>query len=155
MRGVLYAMIYLNYLPPAMLNIYRSQNAGQNCIGIERLIVHRSQYDDLYELVTEGVMKMRLGSVMTPTSEGYVPPVDCGSMISGERFTGIEGLVTAAENEGAQVEGGKRWKHFYHEHGTYFGPTVVGLVDRTMEISRTERTCPTIWCLTVSPHSIS
>jgi acyl-CoA reductase-like NAD-dependent aldehyde dehydrogenase len=120
-------------------NITRSQNAGQNCIGIERLIVHQDQYDDLYQIIADGVNKLRLGSVLTPTPEGYVTPVDCGAMISGNRFRSIEGLVREAENEGAQVQGGKRWKHVYHEDGTYFSATVVGPVDSGMEIAQTER----------------
>lgn len=115
-----------------------SQNAGQNCIGIERLIVHSSQYDDLRELLSERVSKLRLGSVLTPTQEGYVYTVDCGAMIDGDRFYSLERLITSAEENGAYVEGGKKFEHVYLNQGTYFSPTIVGPVSPEEEIAQTE-----------------
>jgi acyl-CoA reductase-like NAD-dependent aldehyde dehydrogenase len=102
--------------------------------------VHRAQYDELYEKFVECVRKLRLGSVMTPSPEGYVPVVDCGSMISRDRFHSLAQLVKDAVDNGAQKEGGNEWKHVYHQEGAYFQPTVVGLDDPSREISRTERT---------------
>ena len=102
--------------------------------------MHRAQYDELYEKFVECVRKLRLGSVMSPTPEGYVTIVDCGSMISGDRFRGLEQLVKDAVDNGAQKEGGNEWKHVYHQEGAYFQPTVVGPADPSLEISRTERT---------------
>jgi acyl-CoA reductase-like NAD-dependent aldehyde dehydrogenase len=89
-------------------------------------------------MVAEAVRSMRLGSVMAPTAEGYVTPVDIGAMISSDRFHSLERLVVEAENDGATVEGGQQWKHVYLEQGTYFCATVVGLATRQMEIARTE-----------------
>ncbi|KAL4259714.1 aldehyde dehydrogenase family protein [Pleurotus pulmonarius] len=123
-----------------MRGIY--QNAGQNCIGIERLIVHSSQYDDLRELLSERVSKLRLGSVLTPTQEGYVYTVDCGAMIDGDRFYSLERLITSAEENGAYVEGGKKFEHVYLNQGTYFSPTIVGPVSPEDEIAQTELFAP-------------
>lgn len=119
------------------------QNAGQNCIGIERLIVHSSQYDDLYAILVERVRKLRLGSVLSPTEEGFVSTVDTGAMISRDRFRYLERLISMAEDDGAIVEeGGKEYNHIYHTGGAYFDPTVVGNATSDMEIAQTERELP-------------
>ncbi|TFK34820.1 Aldehyde/histidinol dehydrogenase [Crucibulum laeve] len=119
------------------------QNMGQNCIGIERLIVHASQYDDLHEIFAERVPKLRAGSVMAPTQEGYVSTVDCGSMISGDRFQALSRIIQTAEEGGANITGeGGRYNHVYLENGYYFTPTVVGPVDPSMEIAQQELFAP-------------
>ena len=63
------------------------QNAGQNCIGIERFIVHESQHDELVSLLAETSKKLRFGPALAQASSdgGYVAPIDCGSMISQNR----------------------------------------------------------------------
>jgi acyl-CoA reductase-like NAD-dependent aldehyde dehydrogenase len=116
-----------------------SQNVGQNCIGIERFIVHSSQHDELVEILADKARKLRCGSVLSPSSEGYIAPVDCGAMISHHRFAELERLINAAVEDGAElVTGGSRWKHAYLEEGSYFMPTVVGNVNNDMEIAQTE-----------------
>ncbi|KAJ8517430.1 hypothetical protein ONZ45_g5376 [Pleurotus djamor] len=123
-----------------MRGIY--QNAGQNCIGIERLIVHADQYDDLREMLSDRVSKLRLGSVLTPTQEGYVYTVDCGAMIDADRFYSLERLITSAEENGAHVEGGKQFNHVYLDKGSYFLPTIVGPVTPEEEIAQNELFAP-------------
>ncbi|KAG5647167.1 hypothetical protein DXG03_001122 [Asterophora parasitica] len=118
------------------------QNMGQNCIGIERLIVHRSQYDDLHAILSERIAKLRLGSVLAPSPEGYVSTIDCGSMISRERFQGLERIIRDAEEGGAIVEGGVQYNHIYLENGAYFTPTLVGAVHSTMDIAQQELFAP-------------
>ncbi|KIP11111.1 hypothetical protein PHLGIDRAFT_125015 [Phlebiopsis gigantea 11061_1 CR5-6] len=119
------------------------QNAGQNCIGIERLIVHSSQYDEVYANIVERTKQLRLGSALSQPQDGFVPTVDCGAMINHERFQDLERVLEAAENHGAIVDvGGKRWKHPYLEHGAYFSPTVVGNVDPQSELAQREMFAP-------------
>jgi aldehyde dehydrogenase (NAD+) len=50
------------------------QNCGQNCIGIERIVVHEHLYDKLLEMVTDRISKLKQG----PPLE--VENIDCGSM---------------------------------------------------------------------------
>jgi acyl-CoA reductase-like NAD-dependent aldehyde dehydrogenase len=122
--------------------IYYSQNAGQNCIGIERLIVHSSQYEELYALLVERSKKLRLGAVLAPSpGDGFVHTVDCGSMIDSTRFNDLERNIRLAQQQGAQVEGGHRYVHPYHEDGCYFGPAVVGDAKSDSEIAQNERKC--------------
>ena len=115
-----------------------SQNAGQNCIGIERLIVHSSQHDELLEELRARVEMLRLGSVLY-SADGYISPVDCGSMISSTRFSDLRELITEAVHEGASlVYGGEQFKHAYLNNGSYFTPTVIGDIVPSMSIARTE-----------------
>jgi acyl-CoA reductase-like NAD-dependent aldehyde dehydrogenase len=88
----------------------------------------------------ERIDKLRLGSVMAPTPEGYISPVDCGSMISKDRFKGLERYLKDAEEAGARVYGGKEYDHVYQPEGSYLRPGLVGPVDSRMEIAKHERT---------------
>ncbi|KAG8934944.1 Meiotic Sister-Chromatid recombination aldehyde dehydrogenase [Tulasnella sp. 418] len=117
--------------------------SGQNCVGIERFIIHRSQHDEFINLMAARIRKLRLGSVLSSSEEGFVSVVDGGSMISDARFAELERLVKAAEHDGAQVvTGGERWTHAYLEEGAYFPPTLIGHVNENMEIAQTEVFAP-------------
>lgn len=118
---------------------------GQNCIGIERILVQEDQYDALYEMLSDRVKKLRTGSVLAPSPEGYIPTIDCGSMIDGRRFGGLQKVIDEAADLGCQVEGvgespGKEYKHPHLDNGYYFTPTIVGSVTKEMEIANVECT---------------
>jgi len=115
---------------------------GQNCIGIERLIVHQDLYDELHSLLSERVKKMRPGSVLAQSPEGYVATVEGGAMISGDRFEALERIIEAANDDGANIEGGKVYKHSYLNNGYYFQPTIVGPVYPSMDIAKEELFAP-------------
>lgn len=118
-----------------------SQNAGQNCIGIERIIVHSSQYEELLGMIVDRATKLRLGSALHAT-DGFIQPVDCGSMITKDRFAELERIINEAVKGGATVHvGGTAFRHAYLEEGTYFSPTVIGDVHQGMEITNKECTC--------------
>ncbi|KAI0783294.1 meiotic sister-chromatid recombination aldehyde dehydrogenase [Abortiporus biennis] len=119
------------------------QNAGQNCIGIERVIVHESQYEEVYNMLLERTKELRPGSALTRPDEGFIPTVDIGAMISSERFPEIKRVLETAVNHGATLDyGGEPWKHPYLDQGAYFQPTVVGDVDPESEIAQTELFAP-------------
>ena len=114
-----------------------SQNAGQNCIGIERVIVHSSQYDEVYQLLVERASGLRCGSALTADSVGS--GVDCSSMISSQRFEVLEQMIKDAGSHGAKIElGGDRLRHPYLESGAYFAPTVIGNVTPDMNVAKQE-----------------
>ncbi|KIM55169.1 hypothetical protein SCLCIDRAFT_1221313 [Scleroderma citrinum Foug A] len=119
------------------------QNAGQNCIGIERLIVHSEQYDELYEILTERAKKLRLGSVLAPSREGYINTVDLGCMITNDRFDLLEQLIFEAHEAGAQMDvGGKQYRHPSSPGNAYFSCTVLGDVSPRSRIAQTELFAP-------------
>ena len=121
-------------------SVLPSQNAGQNCIGIERFLVHTSQHDELVRLFIERAQRLRFGPCLADAGgDGLVAPVDCGAMISRDRFEELERLIQDAAQEGADVVlGGQGWRHPYVEEGMYFSPTVVAGVAPTMELAQTE-----------------
>jgi len=123
-----------------MRGIY--QNAGQNCIGLERLIVHSSQYDELHAMLVQRVSQLRLGSALSNPNDGFVPTVDLGAMISQDRVNYVHTMVQIAADTGYDVDGGEPYRHPYLEHGSYFSPTVIGDVNPESEIAQRELFAP-------------
>ncbi|KAI2787280.1 putative aldehyde dehydrogenase-like protein [Penicillium oxalicum] len=72
------------------------QSAGQNCIGIERVIALPGVYEKLIEMVTPRIRALRLGSILldTPNETTFTP--DMGAMISPASFDKLEGLIAEA-----------------------------------------------------------
>lgn len=104
------------------------QSAGQNCIGIERVICLPAVYDALVARLEKRVPALRLGSDIDQLDE-----IDVGAMISDNRFPAIEALVADAVAKGARLLcGGKRYSHPNYPQGHYFEPTL--LVDVTLEM---------------------
>ncbi|TFK72146.1 ALDH-like protein [Pluteus cervinus] len=120
------------------------QNMGQNCIGIERLIVHQDQYDELQEMLAKKIEKLRPGSVLAPTAEGYVNTIDCGAMISKDRFQALEQMLVDATEAGANLIGGTHYepRQSTLTNGFYFTPTLVGPVYEGMDIANEELFAP-------------
>jgi acyl-CoA reductase-like NAD-dependent aldehyde dehydrogenase len=74
------------------------------------------------------------------SADGVGTGVDIGSMISRERFQMLQDLVGAAAAQGAHVgTGGGPHNHPYLAHGAFFEPTVIGEVQRDMDIAQHER----------------
>jgi len=104
--------------------------------------VHSEQHEELYNILVDRVAKLRFGSVLAPTREGYINTVDCGSMISGDRFNVLEELVFQAQESGAKVDvGGKKLLHTTCEGGSFFQATVVGDVQPNSRIAQVECRC--------------
>lgn len=105
------------------------QAAGQNCIGIERIIAPPAIYEQLVSMLEPRVKALRLGS-----------EADVGAVISDASFSRLEGLVLEAVKDGARLlAGGKRYVHPEHPTGHYFEPTL--LVDVTTEMAIASEEC--------------
>ncbi|KAH6647077.1 Aldehyde/histidinol dehydrogenase [Truncatella angustata] len=116
------------------------QAAGQNCIGIERIICAPGVYDKLVEMLAPKVGALRLGT-----------DKDVGAMVSDGSFARLENLVQEAVNQGARLlAGGKRYKHPDHPSGFYFTPTLLVDVTPDMAIAREECFGPV---MTIMPAS--
>jgi acyl-CoA reductase-like NAD-dependent aldehyde dehydrogenase len=93
-------------------------------------------------MFVERASKLRTGAVMAQSPEGHIPIVDMGAMINTTRFNDLRNILSAAANldDGAQIDvGGEPYHHAYHEHGSYFKPTVVGDPDPQSAVAQTER----------------
>ena len=114
------------------------QSAGQNCIGIERVIAQPKAYARILQIVEPKIRALRLGSITLS-----IDTVDMGSMISDRGFDHLEQLIQAAVESGATLHcGGHRYKHPDYPNGHYFQPTLISGVTRDMQIAQTELFAP-------------
>ncbi|GHJ86665.1 hypothetical protein NliqN6_3067 [Naganishia liquefaciens] len=120
------------------------QANGQNCIGIERYLVHRSRYQEFLNIMTPRVQKLRCGAASSSPSSGKtMNVVDCGAMISSRLLTQLEDMLQLAEKQGARIlAGGKRFSHPDWPEGHYFQPTLMADVTSQMDIATKELFAP-------------
>ncbi|CCF60106.1 hypothetical protein KAFR_0J00380 [Kazachstania africana CBS 2517] len=112
------------------------QSAGQNCIGIERVIVSSKNYDTLVSILEKRLNKhaLRLGSNIDDDET-----IDVGAMISDNRFESLESLIQDAVNKGARLlSGGSRYKHPKYPNGCFFKPTLLVDAKPNMKIAQNE-----------------
>lgn len=116
------------------------QSAGQNCIGIERVIALPKVYDRLVEYLTPKIRALRPGSILNSSSDEII---DVGASISDASFSALEDLIQDAVDHGARLlAGGKRFTHPRHPKGHYFTPTFIVDVTPSMKIAQTELFAP-------------
>lgn len=116
------------------------QSAGQNCIGIERVIALPKVYNRLVEYLTPKIHALRPGSILNSSSDDII---DVGASISDASFSALESLIQDAVNQGARLlAGGKRFTHPEHSKGHYFTPTLIVDVTPSMKIAQTELFAP-------------
>ena len=114
------------------------QSAGQNCIGIERIIALPHIHDKLLNHVLPKIKGLRLGNVLSDSS-----PPDMGAMISSRTFSYLESMIAYAVVQGAILHhGGHQYNHPNHSGGTYFEPTLLSNVTKDMKIANTELFAP-------------
>jgi acyl-CoA reductase-like NAD-dependent aldehyde dehydrogenase len=76
--------------------------AGQSCVSVQRLYVHRSLYDDLVAMLVERVKALTIGDPMDPAT-------DIGSLINEGAAIRIESWIQEAVSKGARtLTGGRR-----------------------------------------------
>jgi acyl-CoA reductase-like NAD-dependent aldehyde dehydrogenase len=113
------------------------QAAGQNCIGIERIIATPVIYDKLVSALEPRIRGLRVGSILDAPKDTQI---DMGAMISDASFERLETLVELAVKDGARLlVGGSRLNHPVHHSGHYFQPTL--LVDVTQEMAIANEEC--------------
>lgn len=92
-------------LPIALRGTY--QNAGQNCVGIERIYVYESIYDEFVKEAAEAVKNFRVGPSFNAAT-GDFAEVDVGAITTAPQLALIQELVDDAVKKGAILEcGGK------------------------------------------------
>jgi acyl-CoA reductase-like NAD-dependent aldehyde dehydrogenase len=95
--------------------------AGQSCISVQTVYVHRSLYERFTELVVAEVGKLRLGDPLDPAT-------DVGTLIDEAAAQRVESWIAEAAAGGARVlAGGKR-------HGAQIEPTVIAGAKPEMKV---------------------
>ena len=110
----------------ALASKYR--NAGQTCVCANRIYVQSSVYDAFAAKLAAKVSELSVG-------DGFKPGVTIGPLIDEQGVAKAEDHVQDAVSKGARVLlGGKR----IEGAGTFFAPTILTGIDRTMKVAREE-----------------
>jgi acyl-CoA reductase-like NAD-dependent aldehyde dehydrogenase len=108
-------------------------NAGQQCVGIERVYVVEDVYDDFIAEATKAV-----GRINAATGDNG----DIGPFISPNQADVVETQLQAAIADGARLlAGGSK---INTDHGVYFEPTLLDGVDHSMVLMQEETFGPVI-----------
>lgn len=110
----------------AMIAKYR--NAGQTCIGTNRVLVQEQAHDEFVERFTRRVSQLQVGNGLDDSTQ-------IGPLINDAALQKVEKLVDRAIEQGAQLAcGGSR-----HNAGAqFYTPTVLTEVTQDMEIAKAE-----------------
>lgn len=110
----------------ALVSKYR--NAGQTCVCANRIYVQSKIYDTFAEKLAAKVRQLSVGN-------GFEAGVAIGPLIEEAAIDKVEAHIADAVSKGARVvAGGKR----VDGKGTFFSPTILTGVDRTMKVAREE-----------------
>lgn len=109
---------------------YSMMNNGQACVAQTRVLVPRSRYDEVVDLITTVVSEMKVGD-----------PADfetaVGPLISERQRERVEGYIAIGKDEGARLTtGGGRPAGL--DGGSFVEPTVFVDVDNKMRIAQEE-----------------
>ncbi|BGP20001.1 hypothetical protein JCM10213_006779 [Rhodosporidiobolus nylandii] len=122
------------------------QSASQNCIGIERFLVHSSLYDTFVSDMSARISDLRPGDVLSPSAASK--RIDVGAMVTDRLFDQLESLIEEAVKQGARcLVGGKRARIEDVGPGHYFQPTLLVDVTPTMAIAQQEIFAPVMTVL--------
>jgi acyl-CoA reductase-like NAD-dependent aldehyde dehydrogenase len=111
-------------------------NAGQNCISVQRVLIHRPVYDQTVEKLLARIARLKVGD---PREAG----TDVGPMIDAAAASDAMEIVHEAVEGGAAILMGGECS------GTMFAPTVVANATPEMRVNREEIFAPVI---TVTPY---
>ncbi len=111
-------------------------NAGQNCISVQRVLLHRPIYNRALEGLLDKISALKVGDPRDPNT-------DVGPMIDAKAAAEAYAKVQEAVRGGAKIALGGRCE------GTLFAPTVLVDTKPEMRVNREELFAPII---TVAPY---
>lgn len=128
------------------------QNCGQNCVGIERVVVYESLADKLEKALVPRVQALRQGIPLAGCcGSGKVANVDCGALVMEAQMDHIQKLIDNAVKMGAKVlVGGVKPPP---GGGQFYPPTIVANVTPQMDIFHTEVFGPVVTLVKVPNDS--
>jgi len=109
------------------------QNAGQNCIGIERIFVEKPIEKAFIDRMVAIASKIRVGKPINQEGRVY----DLGALCTPPQIAHVESLIKDAVSKGAILHfGGKRITNL--GPGLFFEPTVISNINTSMRIAHEE-----------------
>lgn len=126
------------HLPYAISRILTGgfSNAGQVCISVQRVFLHRAIYEDACRMICEGTAAI-------VTGDPRLPGTTVGPMISAKAAERAHATVCQAKEQGARILTGGRVE------GTLFYPTVIADATPDMAVNSQEIFAPVI---TLTPY---
>ncbi|GJQ12147.1 hypothetical protein GpartN1_g3938.t1 [Galdieria partita] len=110
------------------------QNSGQNCVGVERVFVHRDIFEHIESRIVSLVSKLRVGNDLADKSTC----VDLGAMTMGPTaIQSIHDLIQDAVDQGAQILYGNLSK-LSDKNSSMMSPVVLTRVSKDMRIMQEE-----------------
>jgi aldehyde dehydrogenase (NAD+) len=126
-------------VPDGLMAAFR--NAGQSCIAPTRMLVHRSQLDEVKEIVRQAAAKLKVGDPMDPT-------VTVGPLANKAQFEKVKKMIETGIREGGTLVCGGVEQPAGTDHGYFVRPTVFADVTVDMTIAREEIFGPVLSMLT-------
>jgi acyl-CoA reductase-like NAD-dependent aldehyde dehydrogenase len=111
-------------------------NAGQNCISVQRVLLHRPIYNETSEKILDKIAALKVGDPRDPD-------VVVGPMIDGKAAEGAYEKVQEAVQQGAQIMIGGKYD------GAMFQQTALVNTTSDMRVNREELFAPVI---TIAPY---
>lgn len=106
--------------------------AGQTCVSMNRVYVHKSIEEVFVKKMTERTSSLKLG-------DGLDPHTSVGPLVNEKGVQKVEKQVKDAVSKGANIAvGGKRPDEETLKNGSFFEPTILTNVNEDMDISYEE-----------------
>jgi len=116
----------------AQWNVTRAfSNTGQSCHAPSRILVHRSQLDEVVSLLKDAAKTVRVGSPLDPE-------VAMGPVVSKAQFDRVQQYIAIGIEEGATVCTGGLGRPAGLERGYFVKPTIFSDVAPDMRIAQEE-----------------
>ncbi|MCL7942941.1 aldehyde dehydrogenase family protein [Marinobacter sp. ATCH36] len=113
-------------------------SAGQICMALKRLYVHRSRYDELVAGLSAVMSKQVIG-------DGLDPEVTMGPLNNRKQRDLVAGMIAEARDAGTEVrEFGRVQDPVLFEEGYFLRPTLVLNPDSTLRVVREEQFGPVL-----------
>ena len=119
------------------VSAFRLANAGQNCVGLKRLIVHESIFEEIVQKLTAIFLSKRIGVAEDETTE-------LGPLVARRQLYLLEDQLEDAKAKGARiVTGGKSLESklggaFFQPTLLAFQPTIYNYLAKTLRVWQEE-----------------
>src|SRR5215470_5925494 len=116
-------------------------NTGQSCQAPSRMLVHKSQRDDVIALAKQAADQVKVGDPLDPATT-------MGPLVSKAQFDKVQGLIERGIKEGATLICGGAGRPPGFNRGYFVRPTVFADVTPAMAIAREEIFGPVLSMMT-------
>lgn len=107
------------------------RNTGQTCIAGSRILVQRSRYEEFTDRLLHAVGRLRVGDPLEDRTH-------LGPIVSPAQLARVQGYVTAARADGAEVHGAAPLAGEPYRNGSYMAPGVITGAANRLRVNQEE-----------------